>query len=312
MASFDFTVDTSEMADSLRDVSNHVNGVTTAVVAMQAAVIYAEKAAAERICKNVDLGFYSLIRSQISQKIAALRSKVDSRMLEMRQQSVSLAGVRTRMERDFAMIAARYTKLFQSLDASLRTRVYELDHAAVMLQSKDLGRIVSRAEGMQASVPMHQMETISTRQGITTARVKANTERAINAMHRFVHDATRQRLLVSRMLGSEDATENRVCTLPVLVFNMDSLRTEQSQWGYHVPTPPDAAIAAKVGREVSNAIYGDFSTRPWIDSRSSQRERVSIHFNRKVDASTLPERVRVQMRKLHAESYWQQLREARS
>ncbi len=40
---FGFTVDTEPMARSIDHVSNHVDGVTTAVVAMQTAVVVAEK-----------------------------------------------------------------------------------------------------------------------------------------------------------------------------------------------------------------------------------------------------------------------------
>lgn len=43
MANFNFTVDTSPMASEMQSVSHGVNRVSGAVVAMQAAVIAAEK-----------------------------------------------------------------------------------------------------------------------------------------------------------------------------------------------------------------------------------------------------------------------------
>ena len=68
MANFSFTVDTREMADGLYSVAPHVDGATGAVVSMQTAVIMAEKRAAEDICRNVNRGFFSLIRSQIRKR----------------------------------------------------------------------------------------------------------------------------------------------------------------------------------------------------------------------------------------------------
>ena len=64
----DCLIDTTPMADEIRTVSNHIEGTTTAVVAMQTAVVLAEKQAAETVCRNVNRGFYTLMRSQISQK----------------------------------------------------------------------------------------------------------------------------------------------------------------------------------------------------------------------------------------------------
>lgn len=82
MANFNFTVDTSPMASEMQSVSHGVNRVSGAVVAMQAAVIAAEKEGAEHVCQNVNKGFYSLMHSQISQKIAQLTSTVEAKLLE--------------------------------------------------------------------------------------------------------------------------------------------------------------------------------------------------------------------------------------
>ena len=57
MADFSFTVDTSPMAAEMQSVSHNVNKVSGAVVAMQTAVIAAEKEGAEHVCKNVNKGF---------------------------------------------------------------------------------------------------------------------------------------------------------------------------------------------------------------------------------------------------------------
>ena len=138
MAQFNFTVDTEPMADSIDGVANHVDGTTAAVVAMQTAVIIAEEKGAERICNNVNYGFYSLIRSQISQKIATHKSKADAKIMELQQQTVSLAAIKSRMEKDYMMLASRYTKLFEGLNKSLRARIFELDKPSTSFVYKDV------------------------------------------------------------------------------------------------------------------------------------------------------------------------------
>ena len=99
------------MAQTVGTVSTHVNGTTAAVVAMKAAVVQAEKEGADHVCEKVNKGFYTLIRSQISQKIATLRSEVDSQLMRLNQQRKQLTAIRQRMERDYQMICGRYLKL---------------------------------------------------------------------------------------------------------------------------------------------------------------------------------------------------------
>lgn len=74
MADFNFTVDTTPMANQINSVSHHVDGVTASVVAMKTAVISAEKDAANKICGNVNRGFFSMMQAQITQKIAQCTS----------------------------------------------------------------------------------------------------------------------------------------------------------------------------------------------------------------------------------------------
>ena len=82
-----YTVDTKPMANEIKNVSSSVSKTTIAVAAMQTAVILAEEKATQKVllaeekaanlvCSNVNKGFYSLIRSQISQKMAKLQLRL--------------------------------------------------------------------------------------------------------------------------------------------------------------------------------------------------------------------------------------------
>ena len=63
-------IDVSPLARKVDQVTSSVDKTTGAVVAMKAAVIAQEKQSTKQICENVNYGFYSLITSQISQKLA--------------------------------------------------------------------------------------------------------------------------------------------------------------------------------------------------------------------------------------------------
>ena len=138
MATFNYTVDTQPMAAEMSNVSHHVNITTGAVIAMQTAVIAAEETATDHICNNVNKGFYSLIRSQISQKLAKLQSEVDSNVMQLVQQKNALLNIKHRMQRDYNMIASRYIKLFNGLNANLKSRVFELDKPTIDFACKEI------------------------------------------------------------------------------------------------------------------------------------------------------------------------------
>jgi GMP synthase PP-ATPase subunit len=133
MASLHFDVDTSPMARTVDSVNGHVNGVTVAVTAMEAAVIAAERKSSQTICENVDNGFYVLVKSQIGQKAVAAYSEMNSKLGILAQILKALDGIKNQMQADYNMICRRYHKLFQSLNNSLETRIRELDRPAMKI-----------------------------------------------------------------------------------------------------------------------------------------------------------------------------------
>ena len=109
-------VDTQPMANEIHTVSKHLTSTSTAVVAMQAAVIKADQEAADQVCSDVNRGFHTLMSSQLSQKIAKLQSEVDSHLMRLAQQTKQLQNIRNQIERDYMRTAQRYSKIFNSLN----------------------------------------------------------------------------------------------------------------------------------------------------------------------------------------------------
>lgn len=182
----DCLVDTTPMAKTVGTVAHHVNGTTAAVTAMQAAVIGAEKEGADLVCTRVNQGFYSLIRSQISQKIAALQSQVDSHLMRLNQQRSQLTAIRQRMERDYNMISSRYLKLFTTINRNLSQRVSELDGPIMNLADQDASHVIRRASRLTADIPVGQSESVRVAQTVGVANLKFRALKAIESIHGFI------------------------------------------------------------------------------------------------------------------------------
>lgn len=300
MANFSFTVDTREMADGLYSVAPHVDGATGAVVSMQTAVIMAEKHAAEDICRNVNRGFFSLIRSQISQKIAISRSQVEARLLELRDQSQKLSSVKTTMQRDFQMIAARYTKLFRSLDAALLSRIHESNTSLLDLVNKDVARMIGRTRVLQAAVPVHQMESVSSSQRIAASNTRSKAGAAIGAMSRFIQESNQQGRLSSSILGGDRADADATLLLPIALVDCDSLQTRQRQWSYHAPTPPAPEIGQQVKGAIERSVFPALSQIQWREPEAAERENIARCLRDLIDRAKLNERVRAHVIRMYS------------
>ena len=216
MASFNYTVDTNPMAAEINSVSNHVKGTTTAVVAMQTAVIMAEEKAADHVCSNVNKGFFTLIRSQISQKVAKFQSEVDSHLMQLNQQRKQLLGIKGRMERDYNMISSRYLKLFNGLNANLKQRVFELDKPTIDFAVKEVEKVSNRTKYLTATVPVTQLESLAISQKIIASNVKFRGLKVIGSMTNFLSDMNEQKKLTDRILLSSNA-QNATLSVPVII-----------------------------------------------------------------------------------------------
>ena len=195
-------VDTQPMANELKSVSNHVTGTTTAVVAMQAAVIKADQDAANRVCHDVNRGFHALMSSQLSQKIAKLQSDVDSHLLRLNQQAKQLLNIKRQMERDYQRTAMRYCKTFNSINIEVPTEVETTRN---------------RMTALTATIPVVQAESVADAQKILTSKVKYHGMQVLEATRDFVADMEQQRELTNRILLSNQKAESKVIYMPVVV-----------------------------------------------------------------------------------------------
>jgi hypothetical protein len=217
-STIDCHVDTKPMAQSLTTVSHKVDQTRAAVIAMQAAVISAEQKAAEHVCENVNRGFYTLIQSQISQKVARLRSEVDSHIMNLNQQQKQLLAIRNRMERDYGMICSRYIKLFSAINKNLQQRVYELDKPTMNFAMRDVSTLSNRTKQLTATVPVAQLESVSVSQRILASNMKHRSMQAIESMNSFLSDLKQQEALThSVIMPMKMEHEADAMMIPVIV-----------------------------------------------------------------------------------------------
>jgi hypothetical protein len=299
-----YTVDTKPMANEIGKVSNHVTATTGAVVAMQAAVILAEKRAADLVCDNVNRGFYSLIRSQISQKTAKLQSEVDSHLMQLSQQKKALLAIKFRMERDFNMISNRYTKLFNGLNANLKQRVFELDKPTIDFAVKEIDKVSNRTKYLTAAVSVNQLESLSSSQKILASSVKYKGAKVIDSIKDFLSEMNAQKKLTDKILINDRRyVSDAKSLIPVLIIESNSDNSSTRNLGINIS---DAELSHSMKQAIQNKIYAAVSDFMWIKQMETDKDVLS-EFSKLSETSNSSQRVKDMALKLFQSNKYETL-----
>ncbi|MDR2292079.1 MAG: hypothetical protein LBE11_01215 [Prevotellaceae bacterium] len=294
MATFNYTVDTNPMAAEISSVSQYVAGTTTAVVAMQTAVVMAEAKAADHVCTNVNKGFFTLIRSQISQKMAKLQSEVDSHLMQLNQQKKQLLAIKGRMERDYNIISSRYLKLFNGLNQNLKQRIFDLDKPTIDFAVREIEKVSNRTKYLTATVPVTQLESLAISQKIIASNVKFRGMKVIGSMTNFLSDMNEQKRLTEKILLSGSKVKNATLAIPVIISEMNFDKFDNRNIDVtvsKVQLSPTTQLAMK------NIVNQNVDNLQWQKTADIAKE-VKSEFGKILSASNSSQRVKNMMNKL--------------
>ena len=303
MAHIDFVLDTKPMAQEISSISNHIKGTTAAVVAMQTAVVLAAQKAADQVCSNVNKGFYTMMRSQISQKIATLQSQVDSFLMQLNAQRKQLLAIKKQMERDYNMLCSRYLKLFNGLNQNLHQRVFELDKPTINFAVREVERISNRTKYLTATVPLSQVESLSDSQKILASNVKYRGAKVIESMKNFLSSSIEQKKITDKVL-LEGNTQSENLVTPVLIseYCFDKYGTKNlTIWISNTLLSPQAQTAVK------NTLGQQLETLSWVNHTETDKE-IKSEFSKLVSKSTSSQRVKDMTLKLFADTSFQTIK----
>ena len=301
MASFNYTVDTKPMAEEMRSVSRHVNATTGAVVAMQTAVIIAEEKAADHVCNNVNKGFYSLIRSQISQKMAKLQSEVDSHLMQLVQQKNALLSIKNRMQKDYNMIASRYIKLFNGLNSNLKQRVFELDKPTIDFAVKEVDKVSNRSKYLTATIPIAQLESLAASQKIVASNVKYRGLNVIKSMRSFLFEMNTQKKLTDQILINDGRyTETATVYIPIVICECNRDKTDA---GVEISVS-DVELDNISKSAIKNTAFAELNQIEW-QAKSLPNTEVKSEFSKLVSSSSKSQRVKDMATKLFQSNNYQ-------
>ena len=309
MADLLFEVDTSPMAKTVDSVRAHVNGVTAAVVTMEAAVITTEREAAKTICANVDNGFYVMIKSQISQKAVAAYTEMTTKQMVLFQLLKALENVKRQMESDYNMICKRYTKLFSALNKALETRVRELDRPAMKLAEIRSHVIFDKLKDDSSLLLECSDEIISLEQTAGAGKLKQKTRDTLQTLSDTVAEKRSYNEKVESILLPEKVLEENAascedhaglfCYLPAVFCASASLiNSEETRENVYIAQKEGwlntAPASSEIGLQAGGLSWETVEDSEWtfvrkeltaLCEREVEEKRVNAEITRLFDAS---------------------------
>lgn len=259
-------VNTDEFDSSVSDCGKHIGALTTSVVATKAAHAKSIADNAKKISKTIISGFFSTVRSELTQQMAELKSRVDATLLHLNEMAKRCRDKRRQMETDYGRICERYTKVFSDLNTELQHRVFELDRASFKLeeQTKECANrsLTSENAGM---ISVSSAENARVQSQIVASVAK---KRALDAIHRangYLAYQQENRNVITRSLF--DDSEERHYYVPVcLAQYVDPDNFRETKTTLYKPTV--------VPNSSRRRMTGEIMRGNWREMDSETREKV--------------------------------------
>lgn len=291
------TVDTHEMAEEMKHVSKTVAGTTAAVGAMHTAVIAEEASSAQKICANLNSGFYYSMVAQIEQKATREKSQGDALALEIMQYQKELRHLKERMGKDYNAFTVRYTRLFDSLNNELKNRVYELDRPVMEFCRKKIKQMQQRICNLISTVPVNQSESLTATQMIAAAHIKENAKDFIESIKSYIQSDRKVEETTQSIRQPEGVRKEEYHYLPFILMEDDNTK-QLRLFGNNQSEP------------VTDSLTGQNRQWKWKEVDKATQKRVEDNYNAFVQNANLPERVKKEMLRLFkSHSNWQSLKE---
>ena len=271
-------VDTSPFDSSVSNCNGSLNILGSSVVAMNSSQCAQIKESSNKIASSIVGGFFNLIKSEISQALAGLISKINSSIMLIKTHAMRIIEQQKTMQQDYARLSAHYVQVFNELDKECQRRIVTLDKRAFALAINVMKKqyITPYLENVGKNFT-YLLEEPFAKNKLVSARLKQKTYNIISALaQNITQDKIYSRTLLS-VLRDEAIAEKCDFFLPVLhAENIDIESGKIKEVNYFAKEAGDSSI-----NKINDAIneYFDANNIEWKEIDALQAEKISHAFN---------------------------------
>jgi hypothetical protein len=274
-------VDTIAFDNSVENCNTNVNLLTGAVVATEAAQIISIDKNAKKVGKTIVDGFFSYIRSEISQQITELTQGIDSQLMHLRELSKAVVDKKRQMEGDFLRISSRYIKTFDDLNNELSNRIFELDKPTFVFKKElDNQSIRTTNNDLVNTVAIFGKEGSELQSKISTSIAKKRALDTLNKAKVFLWQQKKLNNTVQQSMLNE--TTASIQFSPVCFMETKADKNQITK-GIHAPS----FVSALQENQTKIELIEQFneSTNSWRAITKDYTDNLKLYFNSELNKS---------------------------
>ncbi|MCD8178376.1 MAG: hypothetical protein LUE98_13515 [Tannerellaceae bacterium] len=262
-------VDTNPFDRSVANCNSHVNVLTGAVVATEAAQVASIDKNARKVAGTIVKGFFDYIRSDISQQIMELSQRIDSQILHLRELAKQCVAKQKQMETDYNRISGRYLKIFDDLNKELGNRVYELNKPAFVFKDNlDNHSFRASENDLVSTVAVFGQEGGELQAKISASIAKKRASLAINQANIFLWKQKKLQSTINRSMLNENESATRFS--PVCFMETSDEKSQISKSVYQPDFLPEMN---------KNEMVQKFNAQEWTTVSKEQKSNIQRYFN---------------------------------
>ncbi len=280
-------VDTNSFDASIDQCNTAVGGLTTAVVATEAAQVESKRQASMKIANSIIKGFFDYVSADLSQKMQELSSQCESMFSALMSYSESCLSKRDQMQDDFNRITKRYAKIFEDLDHETVSRIEVLDRRTFQF-ADTAQKLVNRAVDSEVLglATVSADENIRLETVLSCSHVKQQAGTLISKANDYLIGTYRLANSVKGMLTNE--SDEKDILLPVMY--MESVSSSGAMDSRVIGT--DRKFAPS-GERISSNILSKFMSKNirWGRMSDAELTKVQSYFNSDIQNDNIDDRV---------------------
>lgn len=279
-------VDTDSFDTSVAHCNNAVNGLTTAVVATEAAQVAAKKKSSKKIADSIVNGFFEYVSADLSQKIKELSSKCEALFVALIGHKDSCLEKSSQMQEDYNRITKRYAKIFEDLDKETVSRIEAIDRPTFQF-ADTAQKLIDR----NCNTELLGISTISAAENIeleavlSCSHVKQRAKTLLSKANDYLTGTYRLTNALRDMLGDDNSEEE--IFLPVMYT--ESVVSADSKESKIYGTDGDFTPS---GKELDSCLVSRFMAKDvqWDEMDSDDYDKVISYLNADVQSGDIEDR----------------------
>jgi hypothetical protein len=265
-------VDTNPFDNSIAGCNNTVNMLTGAVVATETAQVASIDSNAKKVGQTIVEGFFKTIRSEISQQIMELSSRLDATLIHLHGLAKRCVGKQKQMETDYSQISVRYLKIFDDLNNELKNRVFELNRPAFDFKKEsDNQAIRTSGNDLVGTVAVFGLESGELQAKISASITKKRALDTINKANIFLWKQKKLNATINQSIFDENVAATQYS--PVCFIETDNGKGQTEKNVYRQDFLPQIS---------QNTVIEDFQKQNWSAATKESKDKIQRYFNAEV------------------------------